>query len=129
MIRLTLTDPSNEEQVLAFADDTVTIGRSPDNLICLKDRSVSKYHGWARLTEEGFLYEDLNSTNGSSMCRDGEFISVSGPETKAVILLPRDVIQISPYSLRLDVEEPLLNRRGGEKRDHGCSGTARHGPD
>lgn len=108
MIRLILTDPSNEEQVLAFVDDTVTIGRSPDNLICLKDRSVSKYHGRVRLTEEGFLYEDLNSTNGSIMCRDGELISVPGPEAKAVILLPGNVIQISPYSLRLDVEEPLL---------------------
>ncbi|HET9887270.1 MAG TPA: FHA domain-containing protein, partial [bacterium] len=72
MIRLILTNPSQETQVLTFSKNTVSIGRSPNSDICLADLRVSKQHGRITLTEQGFLYEDLLSTNGSVVIHAGE---------------------------------------------------------
>ena len=78
MIRLKLTHPSMQEQVLVLNEDVITIGRSPDNLICLNDLRISKRHGRILVGDEGFLYEDLKSTNGSSIVRGNETLKLTG---------------------------------------------------
>jgi response regulator RpfG family c-di-GMP phosphodiesterase/pSer/pThr/pTyr-binding forkhead associated (FHA) protein len=108
MIRLTLTDSSNREQVLAFPDDIVTIGRSPDNLVCLNDLRISKNHGRICHTKEGFFYEDQNSTNGSILVHNGKKVAITGSQVRRYPIVSGDVIVLAPYSLKLDLEEPLL---------------------
>lgn len=112
MIRLILTNPSQETQVLTFSRDVVTIGRSPSNEICLADLRVSKNHGRVIRTEQGFVYEDLSSTNGSAIVRNGERFVLGDGETTRCALDSGDVIEIASYSLKLDAEEPLLAKRG-----------------
>ncbi len=48
----------------------VTIGRSPDNDICLhSDERISRYHGQISYSREleAYYFEDLNSTNGTTI--------------------------------------------------------------
>jgi hypothetical protein len=62
------------------------IGRNADNEIVINKQSVSRYHGVLRITENGIIYEDLGSSNGS-------FINgnrVSGP----VLIKERDIIKL-----------------------------------
>ena len=42
----------------------VTIGRENDNMIQLPHEKVSKHHGVILQTKEGWVIEDLQSTNG-----------------------------------------------------------------
>jgi adenylate cyclase len=112
MIRLILTNPSQETQVLTFPMDVVSIGRSPNSEICLADLRVSKQHGRVSLTEQGFLYEDLSSTNGSVVVHDGERYSLTEGTSRSRHLAPGDSIEIASYSLRLDVDEPALAKPG-----------------
>jgi adenylate cyclase len=44
---------------------SVTIGRHPSNTICIGGKAVSKYHAVIRESGNEFIYEDLNSSNGS----------------------------------------------------------------
>ncbi len=62
------------------------IGRNTDNDIVINKQSVSRYHGVLRITENGIIYEDLGSSNGS-------FINgnrVNGP----VVIKERDIIKL-----------------------------------
>lgn len=44
---------------------TIRIGSASNNDLILRDRSVSRHHAEIRATPEGYLFRDLNSTNGS----------------------------------------------------------------
>lgn len=61
ILRSSDTGPITHE----LTDETITIGRSPDNMIVLDDPSVSGRH--AHLQQSGDVYrlKDLNSTNGT----------------------------------------------------------------
>jgi len=45
--------------------DSVTIGRHPNSIICLHDPMVSKQHACIKHIGEYYIYEDLGSSNGS----------------------------------------------------------------
>ncbi len=108
MIRLILILPDRSEEDLVFESRSVTIGRAPDNDVSLSDRGVSKYHGRIRATRVGFVYEDLDSTNGSVVCHGEECVALTGAGTKAYALSPGDEIRIPPYALRLAATRPVL---------------------
>ncbi len=112
MIRLILTNPSQETQVLTIPKDVVNIGRSPSNEVCLADLRVSKHHGRIARTEQGIVYEDLSSTNGSVVVHEGERIALESGVASSRRLEPGDVVEIASFSMRLDLEEPVLARRG-----------------
>ena len=54
-------------QVFDLNQPVISIGRGPDNDIVIDDKEISRFH--ARLIEMdgGYIFEDLNSTNGSSV--------------------------------------------------------------
>jgi pSer/pThr/pTyr-binding forkhead associated (FHA) protein len=60
---------------LSLTDETITLGRSPDNTLVLDDDYVSSHHACLRPYENRWLVEDLNSTNGTYL--DGH--KVLGP--------------------------------------------------
>lgn len=112
MIRLILTSPTKESQVLTFTKEAVTIGRSPSNDICLADLRVSKNHGRIANTEHGFVYEDLWSTNGSRVHRGSEHFQLSSNTAKLKHTLEvGDELELASFRLRLDVDEPVLASR------------------
>ncbi|MDX8398577.1 MAG: adenylate/guanylate cyclase domain-containing protein [Mariprofundaceae bacterium] len=45
--------------------ETVTVGRHPHSVICLHDAMVSKHHARINKIKNYYIYEDLNSSNGS----------------------------------------------------------------
>ena len=108
MIRLLLKRPNECGQILFFDESSVSIGRSPENAICLEDRSISKFHGRIYATRVGYVYEDLNSTNGSIVLHDKEKIQLAGKGTKALALTPGDTVQIAGHTIRLDGAEPAV---------------------
>jgi DNA-binding NtrC family response regulator len=44
---------------------TVRIGTAPDNDVVLSDRAVSRHHAEIRMTQQGLMFRDLGSTNGT----------------------------------------------------------------
>jgi pSer/pThr/pTyr-binding forkhead associated (FHA) protein len=60
MPRLIIGETAHE-----IAKDGITIGRAPDNIIVLTDRSVSNRHAVLRLANGSYYLKDLGSTNGT----------------------------------------------------------------
>ena len=48
-----------------LTDERITIGRAPDNMIQIDDRSVSGRHAQLLLVDERYQLKDLDSTNGT----------------------------------------------------------------
>jgi len=76
-----------------LVDQQVTIGRADDNALVLTDDYVSSHHARLRLDGDGWLLEDLGSTNGVLL--DGRRI------TAAVPLAPGAVFHIGASALAL----------------------------
>ena len=76
-------------QAFDLNQPVITVGRDQSNDIVIDDNEISRFH--ARLTEmdEGYLFEDLNSTNGSSVNER----AASGH----VMLTPGDVISLGKH--------------------------------
>lgn len=67
MARLIVTDSSGNVQEYALDKERLSIGRHPDNDICLADKSVSGRHAViVTILQDSFL-EDLDSTNGTQV--------------------------------------------------------------
>jgi hypothetical protein len=68
-----------------------TIGRTPDNDLCVDSESVSRHHAVALQTATGTVVEDLNSTNG---------VLVNGQRFSRRQLAEGDVLTIGKASFR-----------------------------
>jgi hypothetical protein len=68
-----------------------TIGRTPDNDLCIDSEAVSRHHAVALQTAGGTVIEDLNSTNG---------IYVNGHRSSRRQLAEGDVVTIGKASFR-----------------------------
>ena len=67
MGKLVLTDSTGKTQEIALDKERTTIGRHPDNDICLNDKAVSGRHAViVTILQDSFL-EDLDSTNGTQV--------------------------------------------------------------
>ena len=75
----------------------VTIGRENDNMIQLPNEKVSKHHGVILETKDGWVIEDLHSTNG---------IIVNGKRTERAKLKDMDIIQFGPYEFYFETNVP-----------------------
>jgi tetratricopeptide (TPR) repeat protein len=53
---------------ISSQDTPYTIGRLPENLLCINHDVVSASHARIVFRDNGFVFEDLNSTNGSVVC-------------------------------------------------------------
>jgi pSer/pThr/pTyr-binding forkhead associated (FHA) protein len=68
-----------------------TIGRTPDNELCIDSDSVSRHHAVALQTSHGTVIEDLNSTNG---------VYINGQRVARRPLAEGDVLTIGMASFR-----------------------------
>ncbi len=64
-LHITLHDGSQMDHELT--DETVTVGRAPDNTFHLDDASVSSHHAQLSPKDDGFVLKDLGSTNGTKL--------------------------------------------------------------
>ena len=75
----------------------LSVGREDDNEIQLPHGKVSKHHALLRPVKDGWLIEDLKSTNGSI---------VNGKQVTRVELKHGDHVTIGPYELRYESKMP-----------------------
>jgi hypothetical protein len=72
-----------------------TMGRTPDNDLCIESESVSRHHAVALQTPGGTVIEDLNSTNG---------VFVNGHRVSRRVLMAGDLVTIGTASFRFLVK-------------------------
>ncbi|MEW6166255.1 MAG: FHA domain-containing protein [Pseudomonadota bacterium] len=95
MGKLIVTDSSGQTQEFPLSKERITIGRHPDNDICLSDKAVSGHHAVViTILQDSFL-EDLDSTNGTQ---------VNGKQIAKHPLSNGDVISIGRNTLRYEGE-------------------------
>ena len=87
-------------QMFELTQDEITIGRSDDRTICLKDPTVSTLH--CKLTRNGekYVIADAGSTNGTKVNGnplDGEYELQSG-----------DTVRIGAFELLYDTEDKTM---------------------
>lgn len=71
---------------------TASIGRKSDCDISIKDPAVSGNHAQIKKTSDGYLIEDLGSTNG---------VHIAGQKIARKILKNEDVVTIGEHQLRI----------------------------
>jgi DNA-binding NtrC family response regulator len=85
---------------------TVRIGTAPDNDIVLTDRAVSRHHAEIRMTQQGLMFRDLGSTNGTFIGTLRIQEAYLAPETECIMGYTHIVIRSSteerPVSISRD---------------------------
>jgi pSer/pThr/pTyr-binding forkhead associated (FHA) protein len=66
ILRSAETGPITHE----LAEDLITIGRGPDNMIVLEDQSVSGHHAQLQRAGDVYRIKDLESTNGTRVNKE-----------------------------------------------------------
>ena len=105
-LRLKLVGTTNTE--FNFTDDVITIGRGEDNMVTLTDPRVSSLHGRLVRKGDGYVYEDLGSTNGSMVrTRAGIDVVVEPIKNPAVPIQSGDELMLGDvtHPIRLKVLE------------------------
>jgi transcriptional regulator with GAF, ATPase, and Fis domain len=114
--KLVVVEGAQSDQEFVVDKDHVRVGADASNDLVVDDHTVSRRHFEIRLTEEGYLIRDLQSTNGTEVegCRVREAYLHPG----ARIGLGEVVMVFQP--LREKVEIPLSTHRNfGKMIGHG----------
>ena len=82
----------------AIETERMTIGRRPDNDICIDNLAISGEHAVLTVGTNGATLEDLGSTNGTI---------VNGQAIKSQLLRHGDVIELGKYQLKYIDEHQL----------------------
>ena len=103
MIGLTIRVGSGEESLIESDLDTITIGRGPWNDITLDNPHISGTHGQiSKSGADGYLYRDLNSTNGSLVQHKVALIRVHEK------VPPEQTLQETDEILLGDLQAPIV---------------------
>lgn len=80
----------NVVQKYFFVQESMSVGRAPDNEIVIENLAVSRAHSVIRREEEHYVVTDLGSSNGTY---------VNGVKVKKTELVDKDVITIGKHKL------------------------------
>ncbi len=72
MLRFRVVSGEKRGEILVLDKSPVSLGTASDNDICLRDPYISRQHGRIALSQNEWIYQDLGSTNGSIVERDGQ---------------------------------------------------------
>lgn len=67
MPKLQITLPDGADFTHELVEDTVTVGRAPDNALEIADISVSSHHAQLVLSGGDYVLTDIGSTNGTKL--------------------------------------------------------------
>lgn len=90
-----MSDPV-KGKIFEIEDDSLTIGRGPDNKLCLSDPSVSTHHCVVERDQSKYTLRDLGSTNGTRL---------NGQSVTSARLNPKDIIQVGSVNLLFDGQD------------------------
>ncbi len=65
MFQISITDEQSKKRHCSVNKNVVTIGRAPDNDICIDVFGVSRYHARVAFNGQAIIVQDLDSTNGT----------------------------------------------------------------
>lgn len=97
MFKLIERRSAGEQGFAVPIGDCLTIGRSPDNLLHLEDRSVSSVHAEVRMEDGKPVILDRGSTNG---------VWVNGERVQSRPLQSGDLVKIGIYEMLVVEEHP-----------------------
>lgn len=100
MARIILTVDGEILKELPLLKERCTIGRRPTNDLVIDHVAISGDHAVIVAQKDGFVLEDLNSTNGTQ---------VNGRPIKKYLLQDSDVINLTPYRIRFVAERGADN--------------------
>lgn len=66
-IRLNYTDEYGERQSVSVSDEIFTVGRHPQNDLCIPDNRLSREHIRFELYNDQFYVSDSGSSNGTTV--------------------------------------------------------------
>lgn len=124
LYQLTPTQPGHTP--VAIGESPITIGRAKDNVICIEDVMLSRYHcvierATARGSNGDIGIDDVNPADFASVhvrdlgSRNGT--KVNGQRVSDVALKPGDVIKIGNYGFIVEAEETLGERQAQARED------------
>jgi uncharacterized RDD family membrane protein YckC len=87
-----------DKKKIKLDKEVITVGRGPDCDIHLNDEQISRYHGKFTRKGDDLFYEDNKSSNGSYLNNK----LVTGKKK----VKEGDVIQVSSFVLKIDLEVP-----------------------
>jgi len=95
---------NSEEEREFELEGHMRIGRVLENEICLKEPKVSRYHAEITHTEDGYIFRDLDSRNGSYIkdVRVKESVLVNGDKIRignTTLIFVEDLADTSPAGL------------------------------
>ncbi|MCC6554823.1 MAG: sigma 54-interacting transcriptional regulator [Polyangiaceae bacterium] len=93
MLHLEVTQGAAAGRAFELQGELITLGRAPSNRVVLEDSHVSGEHARIVSTGERVVLQDLRSTNGTSVLRDGERVEL-GAARPSLDLRSGDVIQL-----------------------------------
>lgn len=108
MLLLTVSHPERQSTQVKFLGDTVTIGRTPDNQLCLEDDAVSAHHGRLERRGRQLVYTDVGSTNGSIVYRDGKALALTGRQFRGQTISDGDRVKIGAFTIDVECDDPLF---------------------
>lgn len=82
-------------------DDCVTIGRSQNNIICIRDSGLSRMHCKISLIQGKLYLQDLGSANGTIIKR-GMFQQIPVCAQGIAELYQGDILRIGSYCLKIN---------------------------
>lgn len=104
MLRLTVSEGMETGKTFVLSETSIGLGSAPDNEVQLGDAFVSRHHGRLSRVGNRWLYQDLGSTNGSTIERAGRRISLDREHPEAE-LEPGDLLLLGETRLRFEIAE------------------------
>lgn len=95
MTKISVFENDTQQNTVNLKVGAVSIGRSSDNDVHIKDSTVSSHHAKIVTYFDASYIEDLDSTNGTF---------VNGKRVQKHILNPGDVISIGTHTLKVENE-------------------------
>ncbi len=96
---------------LILKDNSISIGRSPDNLIILDDSSISRFHAVVIKQIHGYVIQDLDSNNGTYLTDNtySNYQQLSPHNSK--ILANGDIVKIGNFHIIFYTKVESLNEQ------------------
>lgn len=107
MFQVTIFQDGGKRRNFTVNKDSATIGRAPDNDICLEAFGVSRYHARLGVSEGKVFVQDLNSTNGTFL--NSKNVDRAEVASTDQISIGRAILSVT-YVPRQEEEPSLVER-------------------
>lgn len=107
MLRFRVVSGEDKGEAFVLDKPSLSLGTASDNDICLRDPYVSRRHGRIASSGDGWVYQDLGSTNGS-LVETGEQQHRVGSDSPGVTLSTGSLIHLGQSVLQVEIDETSL---------------------